>query len=127
MKDVTAAIIIKNNQILIMRRAANEKHAGGWEFPGGKVELNETPQECLRRELFEELSIDAEINDLFAESIYEYKQGSIRLLAYFAEIIKGKINLSVHDRYEWVDASDLTRYDLLPADVPIAMKLREVI
>ncbi len=124
MKDVTAAIIYKNGKVLIARRAPGESFAGGWEFPGGKIEQGETPEQCLKRELQEEFGVRALIKDFIAESIYEYSTGSIRLLAYVAEVVAGDMKLSVHDDYAWVDINDLLTYDLLPADIPIALKLQ---
>ncbi|OPX89206.1 MAG: CTP pyrophosphohydrolase [Pelotomaculum sp. PtaB.Bin104] len=124
MKDVAAAIMINDkDRVFIARRAPGEKHAGGWEFPGGKIEYLETPQECLQRELFEELGITARVKNYIAESIYEYPKGAIRLLAYRVDLVGGDIRLSVHDAYHWVDIRDLLSYDLLPADIPIARKL----
>lgn len=124
MKDVTAAIIFKHGKVLIARRAPGENCAGSWEFPGGKIERGETPEQCLARELQEEFDIQASIKDFIAESIYEYPTGSIRLLAYVAEVIAGDIKLHVHDDYAWVDLNDLLSYDLLPADMPIALSLQ---
>ena len=126
MKDVTAAVIIQDEKVLITRRAADQKHAGWWEFPGGKGEDGESPEACLRRELMEELGVDALIGDLFAESIFRYESGAIRLLAYRAEIISGEIRLSVHDECQWVSAEELAKYKLLPADRPIAEKLAKI-
>lgn len=123
MKDVTAAIIVKDGQVLIARRAPSEKLAGRWEFPGGKIEHAETPEQCLERELLEELGIKTQVNGFFAESVY----GSIRLLAYFADILAGTIQLRVHDKYRWVGPDALLDYDLLPADIAIAVKLEEVL
>ena len=123
MHDVTAAIIYNNGKILITRRSPGEKHAGWWEFPGGKIEAGETPETCLRRELMEELAIDTVIGEQFAESIFEYEAGAVRLLAYRVEIISGEFTLRVHDRLQWVDTSKLCRFKLLPADRPIAKKL----
>ena len=125
MKDVTAAIIKQNDQVLLARRAPGENLAGGWEFPGGKVETGETPEECLKRELFEEFGIETSIVRFIAESIYEYPAGKIRLLAYEAYIVSGEMKLNVHDRVEWVDTSELLNYRLLPADIHIALKLME--
>jgi 8-oxo-dGTP diphosphatase len=123
MKDVTAAIIMENHKVFIARRAAGEKFAGGWEFPGGKIEAGETPEECLERELREEFGIDTRIKEFLIESIHENPYGKIRLLAYFVDIIGGEITLSVHDDYQWVDVDDLLKYNLLPADIPIANRL----
>ena len=126
MKEVTAAIIFKNTKVLIARRAPSEKFAGSWEFPGGKVEQGETPEQCLKRELREEFGVETLIKEYVGESIYEYSMGSIRLLAYLVDIVGGNINLCVHDDYNWVDINDLLEYNLLPADITIAIKLREV-
>lgn len=120
MKDVTAAIILEKGRVLITRRAPGEKHAGRWEFPGGKVEPGETPEACLRRELLEELEIETEIGEKLAESIYSYETGAIRLLAYRATILSGDLRLHVHDDYRWVAVDELTQYPLLDAYVVIA-------
>lgn len=68
MKEVTAAIITKHNKVLIAPRAPEDKLAGKWEFPGGKTEHGETLQECLKREIREELDVDIEVLDFFGES-----------------------------------------------------------
>lgn len=125
MKKVTAAIIIKENKVLIMRRAPGEKFAGSWEFPGGKIEECETPELCLVRELKEELNIEAVVMRFFCKSIYEYPQGNIQLLAYIVEITNGVIQLLVHDKLEWVNKENLLDFELLPADMPIAEKIVE--
>jgi len=122
-QDVTAAVIYKDGKVLLTRRAPGEKHAGWWELPGGKIESGETPEHCLQRELMEELGIDAAVGALAAESIFAYDTGSIRLLAYQAEIISGQITLCVHDEYCWVDPLQLDTFRLLPADKPVAEKL----
>jgi 8-oxo-dGTP diphosphatase len=126
MKDVAAAVILQNGKVLLARRAPGENWAGGWEFPGGKVEPGETPKQCLQRELQEEFGVDALIKEFIAESVYEYANGSIRLLAYGAELVAGEITLRVHDKYAWVELDDLLAYDLLPADIPIALKLQKI-
>lgn len=127
MKNVTAAVILRGSDVFIARRAPRENMAGGWEFPGGKIEENETPEECLKRELFEEFGVDSRIGTFFAESVYDYPMSSIRLMAYFAEIIQGDICLKVHDDFRWVKANELMNFDLLPADVPIAEKLADIL
>ena len=69
MKQVTAAIILKDNKVLIAQRSPDDKLANKWEFPGGKIEHGESPQECLKREIREELDFEIEVLDFFAESI----------------------------------------------------------
>ncbi|MFY9505387.1 MAG: 8-oxo-dGTP diphosphatase MutT [Caldicoprobacterales bacterium] len=120
---VTAGIIVDNDRVLITRRAAKESFAGGWEFPGGKIEAGEGPKECLARELKEELAIETEVGDFITLVEHDYKDISISLAAYYCNILKGQIKVSVHDSYKWVKISDLLTYDLLPADIPIAKKL----
>lgn len=126
MQDVTAAIVVNEaGEVLLARRAPGEKHAGSWEFPGGKVEANETPEECLVREMLEECGIHVGINGFVAESVYLTSGGGIRLLAYRCEILAGNLTMSVHDAYRWVVPSELYTYNLLPADVPIAKRCQQ--
>jgi 8-oxo-dGTP diphosphatase len=122
---VTAGVIIDEDKVLITRRAPKENFAGGWEFPGGKIEINETPQECLVRELKEELNIIVTVDKFCTEVAYDYGNMNINLIAYYCTIVDGEIQISVHDKYKWVKINDLLKYDLLPADVPIAKKVIE--
>ncbi|MBS3872131.1 MAG: (deoxy)nucleoside triphosphate pyrophosphohydrolase [Firmicutes bacterium] len=126
MQDVTAAIVLNEaGEVLLARRAPSEKHAGSWEFPGGKVEARETPEECLVREMMEECGVRVGIKSFVAESVYLTAGGAIRLLAYRCEIIAGHLTMSVHDAYRWVRPSELLTYSLLPADVPIAKRCQQ--
>lgn len=122
---VTAGVITDSDKVLITRRAPKENFAGGWEFPGGKIEVNETPQECLVRELKEELNIDVSIGNFCDEVTHDYGTININLIAFYCTIVKGDISISVHDKYKWIKINDLLKYDLLPADVPIAKKVME--
>jgi len=125
MKIVTAAIIRDGENILVVRRGPAEKLAGFWEFPGGKVEQSETLQECLERELYEELKIETNVYDVVAISDYNYENGSIRLVALNAEILHGELTLSVHDTLMWLTPSEILNLKLAPADIPIAQALLE--
>ena len=120
MKIVTAAIIRNDDKILIARRKKGQKLEGFWEFPGGKIEEGESPQECLQRELHEEFGIESKAGKILTESEYHYDHGSIRLLALETEILNGEIELTVHDEIVWATAEDLLDYKLAPADIPIA-------
>ena len=125
MKLVTAAIIRDGENILVVRRAPGEKLAGFWEFPGGKVEQSETLQECLERELSEELNIATKVSGIVAVSDYNYENGSIKLIALEAEILHGELTLSVHDKLQWLLPSEILDLKLAPADIPIAQALLE--
>lgn len=124
MKEVSAAIIIEDGKVLLARRAKGEKLAGYWEFPGGKREEDETIDECLVREIREELSLDIEVVGEFDTSDYEYPGGQIRLIGLVAEIRNGVISKTVHDLVEWIDISSVLNYQLAPADIPLAERLR---
>jgi len=122
---VTAGVIVDGDVVLITRRAPKENFAGGWEFPGGKVEVGETPEDCLVRELKEELNITVSVSKFCTEVTHSYANIHINLLAYYCIITDGSIQVSVHDRYKWVRINDLLKYDLLPADIYIAKKVME--
>lgn len=126
MKLVTAAIVQRDGKFLVCRRAMDQPLPGKWEFPGGKVEPGETPEECLRRELKEEFNVNAAVGDFFAASTHRYEFGSIRLLAYFADFAQEEVQLRVHDAVVWGEPEELLRLDLLPADVAIVKKLKEL-
>lgn len=123
MKIVTAAIILKDNKVLIARKRQNKDLAGYWEFPGGKLEPNESMEDCLERELFEELGVKAKIGEMFAESEYVYPHGAFNIKAFFAEIIKGDIVPIDHDIVDFIPITELLDYNLAPADIPIAKQL----
>ena len=124
MKKVTAAIIIKDGLFFIAKRKKSDKLANKWEFPGGKIENGETAEECLKREIEEELRINVRIGDFFGESFYQYPQGAIQLLAYWVYWDSGSIELMVHDEFKWVSLKELDYYDFAPADIPLVKKLK---
>lgn len=125
MKKVTAAIIYKDNKILIAQRKAGDKLEYKWEFPGGKVEPGESPEECLKRELKEELMVNSTIGDFFDSSTYHYKHGSFQLLAYWTSIGDEMPNPTVHEKLTWISPANLDKYDFCPADIPFIDKIKE--
>ena len=116
---VTGAIIQKNDKYLIGRRGPNEKSPGLWEFPGGKIEKGETPIQCIKRELKEELNINAEIGDLVIK--YEYNYPNVSYLLHFFKINSyiGEFKMIAHDKLEWVSLNDFHKYDFLEGDTPL--------
>ena len=121
--QVTAAIIIENQRVLITQRASQDALAEIWEFPGGKIEPGETPEVCLQRELHEELGILADIHEFYAASRYAYPHCKIELLAYKATIRSGQLTLHTHQAYRWAPIRDLDQFDFSAADKPIVEKL----
>lgn len=121
--QVTAAIIRKGSKILIARRAPNQHLAGYWEFPGGKIEEGETPQECLKRELEEELGIVVNVGTFFMENEHHYEDKIILLQAYECDHISGDILLNAHDQIEWVEPSEFVNFGFAPADIPFIKAL----
>ncbi|MBB3763440.1 (deoxy)nucleoside triphosphate pyrophosphohydrolase [Sphingomicrobium lutaoense] len=120
MKEVAAAIIVEHGKVLIARRRPGQILEGHWEFPGGKLEPNETVQECIVRELHEELGIGVTAGEVLTHSIYEYPGGAIKLIAIYAEVKSGEVKLSVHDALDWVYPLELRETRLAPADIRIA-------
>ena len=120
MIHVTAALITQEDKVLIARKRVGKPLAGYWEFPGGKVEAGETKEACLIRELKEEMGIDIEVGTYVGVSEYDYGDKVVALYGYIAKLLKGKIQLTDHDTYEWVEVSKMLEYPLAPADIPLA-------
>ena len=119
MIEVTAAILEEGSKIMIARRARGKHLAGFWEFPGGKIEQDETPEICLTRELKEEFEIDVTIEKYIGESIFNYPNKTIKLKAFTCQIRNGRMKLNDHDKVEWINLEEITNYKLAPADLPI--------
>lgn len=125
MIDVSAAIIRDTyDRVLICRRSFGER-AHLWEFPGGKIEPNETPEACLIRECLEELGLEISIIGLFDEIIHEYPDRSIRLYFFEAAPVFGQAKALEHEAIEWVEPHRLSEYEFCGADAIIAKKLAQ--
>ena len=125
--EVVGAAIIKEDKVLVMQRSNQMTLPGMWEFPGGKVEANETEQEALIREIKEELSVTINILDYINEASYDYEFGTVQLKVYTAEIISGQITLEEHSDGKWVTADELKNIDWAPVDIPAAKALVKVL
>jgi 8-oxo-dGTP diphosphatase len=115
---VAAGVIHKGGEILIGQRRLGDRHALKWEFPGGKVEFGETPQQALIRELTEELQIQAKIGPEIARYEHDYPSGSRVHLLFFAVIdFMGDPVARVFEEIKWVPLADLPLVDFLEGDV----------
>ena len=124
--DVVAAIIQKDRKIFASQRGYGE-FQGGWEFPGGKIELNETPQQALKREITEELNADIEIGELIDVIEYDYPEFHLRLQCFWCTIISGKIILKEHEAARWLTKDTLDSVEWLPADLQLIQKIKELL
>ena len=122
---VTAAIIESGDKILIAQRKSEDDLFGElWEFPGGKIEDGETPEECMARELKEELEIEVEVGMLITSNKHRYPNGIYELLAYKVEHISGNFVLNDHDKVKWITIDEISKYDFPPANTPIINYLK---
>lgn len=123
MKQVTAAIIKDKDKYLICQRGALDECSLLWEFPGGKLEEGETLEECILREINEELELDIKIQGVFTTSIYHFAEKEIHFTVYNAAIIAGQMKLNVHNDARWVTLEELLEYKFMPADIEFVEKL----
>ena len=114
--NVVAAVIKRNNQYLIAQRNRKKYLSWMWEFPGGKVEENESFEECLKREIEEELSIKINIHKKITET--EYKDDKIDILLHYflCSIKSGKIQLNEHEDLAWIEAMDFDKFNFAGGD-----------
>lgn len=111
-----------NNEgkVFVCRRKPEKSMGGFWEFPGGKVEEGESLEECLKRELVEELDMEVLVTSHFKTVIHDYGTFKVELISFLCEFEHSSYQLIDHDSYEWVQVSELLDKKLAPADVPIA-------
>ncbi|MGQ1911314.1 (deoxy)nucleoside triphosphate pyrophosphohydrolase [Marinifilum sp. RC60d5] len=121
--EVTAAIIRKGNKILAAQRSHADELSGKWEFPGGKIEANESPEECIVRELNEEFGINTKVSGYLGESVYDYENKLIFLKAFYVEHISGEYQIRVHENIRWIKISELKNIDWAPADIALVKLL----
>ena len=117
MKQVVAAFIIQNGKVLICQRTAHQPMALKWEFPGGKIEEGEQPRDALRRELEEELGINAVIGNELVRIRHVYKNGgAVELRFFIVEAFQGELENRIFKDIRWAGRNELPKYDFLEAD-----------
>jgi 8-oxo-dGTP diphosphatase len=117
--NVTCAIILVENKILVAQRSEKMKLPLKWEFPGGKLEENETEIDCIKREIKEEINIEIEVLRKLSNTIYDYGTFKINLIPFIAKYIHGEIRLAEHKDYKLLEKVELLSLDWAEADLPI--------
>ena len=123
---VVAAIIIHDGKIFATQRGYGE-FKDGWEFPGGKIEQGETPEEALIREIHEELDSEIEVGELFDTVEYDYPQFHLSMDCFLCKLQKGKLVLKEHEAAKWLSREQLDSVEWLPADKGLIDKLRNIL
>lgn len=125
MIEVCCAIIIKDSKILSVQRGPNSGHPWKWEFPGGKTNLDEKPEQCIVREIEEELSIEIEVIYQLESIEFDYGNKQICLVPFVAQILTGEINMNEHVAIHWFTFDEWESLNWLEADRKLIMKNKE--
>ena len=124
MKRVVAALIVEDGKLLVCQRTRHQTMPLKWEFPGGKIEEGEQPRDALRRELDEELGIQATIGDELARIQHEYPNGGmVELRFYVVRQYQGKLENLIFRDMQWSEPKDLPKFDFLEADLALVKDL----
>lgn len=123
---VVAAVIIDNKKVFATQRGYGE-YKDWWEFPGGKIEAGESPEEALKREILEELDTKIEVGALIKTIEYDYPNFHLSMLCYQARIISGSLILKEHENAKWLEKAELNSVNWLPADLEILNLVSELL
>lgn len=126
MIDVTCAIIVEGDKILVTQRSERMSLPLKWEFPGGKIEENETAENCILREIKEELNLEIEIITRLESKKFDYPTFSINLIPFISKYLSGIINLNEHKDYKWLTKEEMKLLDWAPADIPILQEFLNI-
>lgn len=122
--NVVAAIIIKDSKIFATQRGYGE-FKDGWEFPGGKIEEGETPEQALKREIEEELNTEISVDKYFMDIEYDYPSFHLSMKCFLCHVLFGKLELLEHENAKWLSREELESVAWLKADAEIIEKLKE--
>lgn len=123
---VSAAIIMKDNKIFVTQRGYGE-FKDWWEFPGGKIEEGETPEECLKREIKEELEADINIDKYLCTVEYDYPNFHLKMECFICSLIDGHLELVEAEDAKFITKDQLDNIDFLPADLLVVKELKKAI
>lgn len=123
--NVVAAIIRDGDKIFATQRGHGHGK-GGWEFPGGKIEQDETPEEALIREIQEELDTEIEVKGLFETVEYDYPEFHLSMKCYWCNVVSGELLLKEHTAARWLLKEELLDVEWLPADVELVSKIKQL-
>ena len=123
---VTAALIRDEDKILIAQRGRRKRFGWKWEFPGGKVRPDETPEDCLRREIKEELHLEIRVEKHFCTTHHQYPDFNIELIAFWCSIVGGKMKLVDHEQVLWVTVPEMNEYTFVEADLNVISALEKI-
>lgn len=121
---VVAAVIRKDNKIFATQRGYGE-FKDGWEFPGGKIEEGETPEQALTREIKEELDTEIQVGKLIDTIEHDYPKFHLSMDCFWCEIMQGGLELKEHEAARWLSKEELYSVDWLPADVGVVERVKE--
>lgn len=124
--EVVAAIILDEGKIFATQRGYGE-FKDGWEFPGGKMEQGETPEQALKREIREELDVEIEVGQLFDTVEYDYPSFHLTMHCFLCTIKSGELVLKEHEAAKWLDKESLNSVEWLPADLDLIEKLKNAL
>ncbi|MBQ5621615.1 MAG: (deoxy)nucleoside triphosphate pyrophosphohydrolase [Bacteroidaceae bacterium] len=121
--EVVAAVIRKDGRVFATQRGYGD-WKGWWEFPGGKIELGETPEGALRREIREELQADVSVDEFLCTVEYDYPKFHLTMHCYFCSLLSETFHLNEHEAAQWLKADELDNIRWLPADVMVVEELK---
>lgn len=122
--EVVAGVIKDGNKFFATQRGYGD-FKGGWEFPGGKMEPGETPQQALARELKEELTVDVSVEDFICTVEYDYPNFHLTMHCFYCSVIGGELKLLEHEAAKWLEKENIRSVEWLPADIAVVEALEK--
>ncbi len=123
--EVVGAVIVRDGRVLCVQRGPLGSLPGKWEFPGGKVESGETPEQALTREIEEELGCSVTVAEEVTTTTHEYDFATIGLTTFWCDIVRGEPHLTEHSALVWSPPAELSQLDWAPADIPAVAVIEE--